>query len=518
MRGKEGRSGLLDLLASPAVWVGLALFVLALRAGYNFRFLAYSFSLPGPNSLGEAGKVYFAAQVMEGRLPFASGLSAPYYPSIHGVLIHALVGGIGALARLDVTGLYYAGRTVSVAATAGACVLFWRLGHRLTSFSSLVALGLLLWMGSYELFQHSASYRPDNWLLLISLLACWMVATAKPTRTVLVTLALLPAAAFHIKATGLAVGAAVVLGLWVRHGPRSALAVAAGQTGLLTLSVVGLQWVSGGEYLAGLRAATGVDFAFIHALSSLWAPADQAIPLMVAAPLLVLPQLFAGWARAGDHGEGDRRDVLRVVTVFWAVTLVAYFTAASRAGSNTYYFLEPGAYGTLLAVGALDRLRRSGAQIRERGGLRLLLALLVGLIPASTNLYYWMRAGRNMVGVSNNAVERTERVGSARFRLAKQLEDTGMSCLTDDPGLNVLLRKPRVIYPYLQSQMMKSGILPTDLRIARIRHRTYDCIVISGRGWSYQGTTSLPDSFFRAVRERYPRRKQVGPYEVWLPL
>jgi len=519
---REGRSGLPGPLISPTFWrrlaIGLALLVLALRAGYNFRFLAHAFALPGPNSLGEAGKVYFATQVMDGRLPFDSGLSTPYYPSIHGVLVHALVAGIGTLARLDVSGLYYAGRVVSVAATAGAYCFFWRLGRRLTSFSSLVALGLLLWMGSHEIFQHSASYRPDNWLLFMSLLACWMVAAAKPTRIVLVALVLLPVAAFHVKVTGLAVGAAVVLGLWLRHGPRPALAVASGQAGLFTLSVAGLEWISGGGYLAGLRAVTGVDFSIIHALSSMWTPANLAVPLMAAAPLFILPPLLAGRGKAEGHEERNRRQVMGVVTVFWTVTLVAYFTAASRAGSNAYYFLEPGAYGTLLIVAGLDRLRR-GAQSTGSKGLRFfLLALLMCLLPATANLYHWMRAGRNMVGVGNNAMERTERVGSARFQVAHRIENRGMSCFTDDPGLNVLLREPQVIYPYLQSQMMKSGALPADLRLARVWRRTYDCIVISGRSWSYQGTTSLPDRFFQTIRKRYRRSEQVGPYEIWLPL
>lgn len=487
---------------------GLVLGIVAIRAGYCFDHLARILFLPGPNSLGESGKVYFAHLVVEGQWPFASGLTPPYYPSIHGFLLHALAGIIGKVGGLDITGLYYAGRAISVMATVAAFALFWSLGRRVGASPALVVFCLLLWAGSTAIFQHTTSFRPDNWVLCLSLLACWLVAVPVLSPARLAALVVLPVVAFHLKATGLVIGVAVLAGLVYRDGFRTAVRVGLGQALLLIVSVASLQLISSGTYLDGLSAASKVEFSFDYALSSLLIPTDPVVALLVICPLVL----------AGVAGRRLWRDnvVVAVAAIFWGITLGGYFLAASRAGSNAYYFLEPAAYGALVALAGLVRLRSRTHD--DQGALRgfdpVVTMVAFALVPVIINLYAWNTAGRYRAW--NNSIERTEKVGGARFKMAERINEDGMSCFTDDPGLNVLLRSPQVIYPYLQTQMMENGALPHDLRIRAVRSGSWDCVVFSGSRVTYHGTTSLPDSLFRAVREFYADVQEVNGYEVRL--
>lgn len=485
---------------------GLALGIVAVRAGLSFAHLAEILLLPGPNSLGESGKVFFANQITEGEWPFASGLTPPYYPSIHGFFLHAVPGIMGAIGGLDITGLYYAGRAISVMATAAAFALFWRLGRRLGASLPLLGFCLLLWAGSTSLLQHATSFRPDNWVLGLSMLACWLVAVPKRSLARLSALVLLPVVAFHLKATGLVIGAAVLAGLAYRDDARTAVNVAMGQGLLLAISVASLQLVSGGSYWDGLSAAGSVDFSFGYAFTSLVTPTDPVVPLLVLCPLVV--------AVAAGRRFWRENVVVAVAAIFWGITLGGYFLAASRAGSNTYYFLEPAAFGAIIALAGLVRLH-SRSDV-ERGFYPVAGVVAIALIAVTVNLHAWLTEGRFMTGVWNYSIERTEQVGEARFKVAERINEQDMSCFTDDPGLNVLLHEPQVIYPYLQSQMMETGALPKDLRIRAVRHRTWDCVVISGWLTSYHGTTSLPDSFFTAVRESYTDVQNVDGYEIRL--
>lgn len=495
---------------SPALFWGLILGIVGLRAIFTFEHLTGILFLPGPNSLGEADMVFFAGRLMDGQWPFASGLEPPYLPSIHGFILHGLAGIVGVLGGLTVTDLYYAGRAISVMATLAAFVLFWRLGQRISAFPPLLALCLLLWAGSPTILQHSTSFRPDNWLLALSLLACWLVAVRSRSAVTLTPLIVLPVVAFHVKVTGIAIAAAVVAGLFYRDGIRTAVGVAVAQAILMIASVASLQWFSGGIYLAGLGAAGSGNFSPAFIISSLWTAADPLVVFLVVGPAVV-------GVAAGRRLLSENR-VTAVTAIFWAVTFGTYVLAASRAGSNVYYFLEPAAFGSLVLLAGLERLRRR-AMLRKpsRWWLHPLTAgVLLLLVPALVNLHAWQAQGRYMTGVWNHSIARTEQMGEVRLQLADKINRDGLSCFTDDPGLNVLLREPQVIDLYLQSHMMKSGALPKNLRWSQVHRRAWDCVVISGRSWSYHGMAALPDSFFTAVRKRYPRLEMVGGYEVRL--
>jgi hypothetical protein len=84
------------------------------------------------NTLGEAGKVYYAHRFQTGRTIFEAGDQPPFYPSMHGALLHAAVGMIGRLFDLPMGSLYGVGRAISIVMTllalAGAGVILRAIG------------------------------------------------------------------------------------------------------------------------------------------------------------------------------------------------------------------------------------------------------------------------------------------------------------------------------------------------------------------------------------------------------
>jgi len=101
--------------------------VLGTRAIVTLVYLMLALLVPGENTVGEAGKVFYAERVLAGELPFLPGESPPYYPAVHGVLLHASVGAIGKLLSLPHTDLYFVGRGISLLFTLASLFLAWRL-------------------------------------------------------------------------------------------------------------------------------------------------------------------------------------------------------------------------------------------------------------------------------------------------------------------------------------------------------------------------------------------------------
>ena len=101
--------------------------VLGTRAVVSLVYLTLALLVPGENTVGEAGKVFYAERVLAGELPFLPGESPPYYPAVHGVLLHASVGAIGKLLSLPHTDLYFVGRGISLLFTLASLFLAWRL-------------------------------------------------------------------------------------------------------------------------------------------------------------------------------------------------------------------------------------------------------------------------------------------------------------------------------------------------------------------------------------------------------
>jgi hypothetical protein len=98
--------------------------------------------------------------------------------------------------------------------------------------------------------------------------------------------------------------------------------------------------------------------------------------------------------------------------------------------------------------------------------------------------------------------------------LAERINGAGLYCYSDDPGLNVLLDQPAVIYPLLQMQMVEAASLPRETLLGPMERTEFDCVVLSGVRWRYRGLLVPSESFVSAVKRSYPRSEFVGNYEV----
>jgi len=101
----------------PRTWLMILIIFMVFvggRAAINIYSLYGSAIAYGPNTVGEAGKVYYAKNFIEGRSIFSSGETAPFYPSFHGALLHSMVGVVGRLFQLETNCLYYIGRGISI--------------------------------------------------------------------------------------------------------------------------------------------------------------------------------------------------------------------------------------------------------------------------------------------------------------------------------------------------------------------------------------------------------------------
>lgn len=493
--------------ARIALW-GLVFGVLALKAALTLGYLGRALLVEGPNTTGEAGKVYFAERVQEGRAPFDDGIAPPYYPSVHGVLVHAPVGGLGALLDASVTELYAIGRGISVLLTVFALALVGDLGRRLGLQPALLLAGLLAWVGSFDLIHHTVSYRPDNWLLFLGSLACWLVSTRPDARSSLAVLAVLPAVAFHVKSPGVVVGVAIVGALILQGHRRRAVGLGTVQLVLVLASVLVLEALSDGAYMSGLRAVGNVSASIRNVLFAL-APGDPIVPWLVFFPLVSLPML----RRHCVAGSGS---LVCSVGVFWAVTTLGYAAASLRSGSNTYYFLEPATYGILIGLVWLSRSGK-GKEASDGGSkvpTQVAAVALITVLLASPSTASVLANGR----MPDVALFRSEQLGDLRGPLAERLNGAGLQCYSDDPGLNVLLDRPAVIYPLLQKQMIEDGTLDSASLFRPVERREFDCVVLSGVRWSYRNEPVLSDTFLRTIGENYRPDETVGRYTILAPI
>jgi hypothetical protein len=469
--------------------IAFAFFVTALAAG---ALLTMAHLIPlafvqGPNTVGEAGKVYYAHRFQLGESIFLTGESPPYYPAFHGALLHSSVGAIAALLSLPVGQIYFVGRIVSVlcllaAALAGGAMLV-RLG--LGRIWLWVALGLFL--SPHLLHEHAVSYRPETWVLALTLIAALLLTRKTRARWEWCLLVLMPVIAFFIKAPGVIILPTVALWLWLDAGRRAALIYAASATACLALGLGLTQWLSDGAFLDAFGSGMQVSYSPLNVLVSLNHPAMW--------PALLFPLAMMG---ATPDEDADTRRLLRLLLVFWFMALLGALATATRVGSNIYYFLIPYAFGVLLFVYRLARAlpgaRRDNPQ--DHGALAALLWITTALLSFNAA----------QLGLENNkdvAVAQSERFGPVRASVARWINSKGWRCYSDDPGLNVLLDKPMVIFPIMQGFLVEGGRLTESQRLAPIEQEQYDIVVLTGMHWSHRGMPSLPDSFWSALREHY---------------
>lgn len=496
------------LLVAP--WVALALYRLGLGVGQLLT--------PGPNTVGEAGKVYFAARFQEGLSVFSSGREPPYYPAFHGALLHALVGAIGRVGGLGHTGLYGVGRFITVICTLGTFVLSGRFLERQGVPAKGVLPLMVLFFAAVGLSQHTYSYRPDNWVLCLSA-ACLFLTTSDNRRGWhLPVLMLLTVSAFFIKATGLTLWPVVSVAFCIRSERREAAWFAAG-TGLLLLIICTvLQMTSGGAFLEAFQNALGVGFSFRQLTRVLASPL---IWLPILAPLALLP----AWLSASEPVSRNRI----VLAWFWFATLGAAAVSALRLGSGPYYFVEAFLFGGLLLTWWLWETLTSSAP-REGDRHLLLPALMLGGVFLGTQglfsgislIHHYLDRGRHPMDI---AQYETLKFREARTQLAAELRALSSSdpfpfdwvCVSDDPGLNILLEKPLLVHPLVPSMMIAKGSLPPDALVEAVREQRIARIVLTGHNWGHGGVRRFPQGMLEAMEGRYVEVESENPYRIYRP-
>jgi hypothetical protein len=459
--------------------------------------------------VGEAGKVYFAQKVQAGEWPVAEGTAPPYYPSVHGLLTHAVVGGVGRLIDAETSDLFTIGRVLSVLLTGLALGLLASVGRRLGVPWAPLGLSLVLWMGTQAFLRHAVSYRPDNWLLFLSALAIWVLSHPKLKESVRIwVLLLLPTLSFHVKAPGLAVGLAIFLAVGFSSRWKRAFLLGLGQGLVLFLSLLWAQLATDGVYFQAFSGGVvNVGLSFQNSLAALIDSLDPVLLLLILGPLAVLPKTIR--LATADPS-------VRVLTVFWGLALPVSVMAAVRNGSDSYYFMEVGTFGLLLSLAVLSRWHEADGPSRQDrtatpGAPWILVAMatLLSLPVAAT------RTSEDLTW--DVALVRSTLLAETRPVLARRINAEGLYCYSDDPGLNILLHRPAVIYPLLEQQMMGSGVLEDGAAERAVHDQTYDCVVSSGINWSFRGKTVIPPSYWRAVEAAYPRIETLGRYRIFFP-
>jgi len=487
-------------IAMASVFFGLVI-VLGTRALASLVHLAVVLPLPGENTTGEAGKVFYAERFLSGQLPFLPGENPPYYPAIHGVLLHASVGAIAKFLSLPPTDLYFTGRAISLLFTLAGLFLAWRLLRSQRVPLSLRLTFLLAFFAPLELVQHTTSYRPDNWLLGLGVLALYVLSVHMKKAWAVPALVLIALASFYIKATGLALTLAISLALIRQRQWKAGTAFVISTAALFLGSVLALQYWSNGLFLANLRNSgdSPVSPSFTVAVLSwpgVWVPPAFLI-MSAVSPLLK-----------------EKGEFLRIAQTFGIVSLLAAVVTSMRSGSSTYYFLESYFYGLLLLTCLCSGAWRERA-LSKAHKYRLWLYVLIG------SLFVLLNIPSAIVDVASGhpdvATTVASRFAEDRAIWTEQIEQQGLRYWSDDPSLNAHFPNPPVLYPWLQVLMVRAGVLGLDSFTGPLERREYDVVLFTGIVWAYQGARSVPEEWEATLHRYYERVDTNGAYQVWVP-
>ena len=467
----------------------IIVFVIAVggTALVNLSYFKKAAVAAGPNTVGEAGKVFFAKRVQHGDSTFLDGREPPYYPSVHGALFHAVVGMAGRVAGATPIALYYIGRSISIAATIGALIVAGLMLRQLRVGWIWVATTCIVFFAVRPVVGHTVSYRPDHWVLGFSILTCYLLMTRGDRWWTLGLAAIFPVVAFFMKATGIAILIATLVVLLVNRRWRSAAIYAAVSVFVLLATIILVNLASGGAFVSGLRTGVNVPFTFALVLRSLDVP-QLWLPLIVPVFLLFLPV-------APDDRRSDKRNV---IIVFWLVTLVYGMISAARLGSNSYYYVESFTYALVLTVSWIADEWQSST--KPSAGSSSAIAVLIVLFSVQT-LSEGIRYRQNPI--TDPALMETLLFGDDRNVIAREVNNRGMRCFSDDPGLNVLFNDPMIIDPMVQSHLIVGGSLDMNTMVDPVVQRAYDLIVLTRRRWHYHDTPHLPTEFIEAVEQHY---------------
>jgi hypothetical protein len=472
----------------------LIFFIISCIISAFFSFFLYFkvVTLKGPNSTGEAGKVYYAHKFQLGENFLASGKTPPYYPAVHGVLLHSSVGAIGRLVGADIEDLYYIGRSITSLFTLISLLIVFIICQKFMGDFRWSLLSLALFLAPFRLQQFASSYRPDHWILCLSLLSC-LICIRQPGTAWFCLLAVIPTMSYLIKAPGIIISICIFLSFIIYQRYKAALVYALSSALFFLATIFFLQWVTHGLFAFAFIGGMKAGFSVRNAISSFNYPT-------IWLPILMVPAICGYLIRHSNV----RKENLRIVLVFWGVETFVALVTATRYGSYVYYFLQAYAYSTIFFI---LWVRTKYNEFINKKALRkvniinfiiILIAgtlfILIPLIPLVKNLPF---------PTIDRAVVDTLSYGKERHQLADLINKNDLKCYSNDAGLNVLLNKSMIIYPYVQHLMFISGYLDKQLFFDQIREHKFNLIILTRHSWSWQGITQFPKGFFPLLHKYY---------------
>jgi len=361
--------------------------------------------------------------------------------------------------------------------------------------------------------RHATSYRPDIWVLMLSLSAAYLRLRWPDGLASLIAAGVIAVVAYHVKAPGLAIGLAVLLAELLRQRWWHAVGFAAGLAGLFVAVNVTLGVALGTAYQENLSGGLAVPFSVMF-------PLQLVIDMAPAWVMLVFPLawLLVDGLSARNGGHGAER---RTLVAFWAVAIVVAAATSMRLGSNVYYFLEATVYGTLLLAWWLDaawqRLPKDAghAPPDDRGSAMLVCLIILVLIVSRIDV---TRANFAMMHLmSYDRVEKAQQQVESAEQLAAMFNRMDGPVWTDNINIAIRLDEPAVLYPYVDEAR---AAVDRDLRLERLRQvgaYRFAAILLPYQQFEHQGVTSPSDAFVLRVREHYRQTEQYGGYRLFVP-
>lgn len=305
--------------------------------------------------------IYLAREVQHHRPVYRSWDQPPYLLALYGPLLYFVPGMLARLFNPDVESLLRLGRALSLAATAGSCVvlaLVLRRWARATWPMALLLAGLFAASeAQWPVCMEPRSDAAETLFILLGVVACLRLrGGAKWWSIPLFILAFL-----YKQSAIIAPVVIVVFEAW-RGRPRRAVVFGAVSAASLIGVVAILAVATDGHYLLNCFTGMRAHITFSN-LITVWSPETLA---SVAMPFFFALHRLVRFQRTG-HGAGGRRRrrCPDLPTVAFPVLMLWALSGIIRDGSGRNYFIAP------LAMACLSAGRELSA-IRRRTGMRSL--------------------------------------------------------------------------------------------------------------------------------------------------
>jgi hypothetical protein len=396
--------------------------------------------------------------------PYIHGTYPPLFP-----LLQQLLG--GSLA---------AGRAVALFGSILAASAFGLILAHLGVAPRRAAFWGVILLGTPVLHEWAALCRVDTLALGLSLAGVWIAlrfADAPRLRGELLAAPVLALALFT-KQVAVAGPAAVFLSLWLRRERRRAALFAAVYLNCVLIGLALVYLRSGAEAFRHLVTYAGF-VGLARAPLATWG-----LRFLFTFPVLL------------PLGLSAARSWLRTPAGLYAILALATIVMAGKPGAAANYLLEPGA-GVML-LGALAAERRRDELVNHPERRRDFTLLLV------VQMVILCGPGRP-IEVFDLARER-----AVEAKVVAVLAAAPAPVLAEDLGLALAAGKEPMLEPFQFGLLARAGRFDPAPLIAGIQAGKFGTVVA---GWRLRGIPGID----AALRKRYRRSEEIGPYEVWKP-